>query len=466
MKSDSCPPASQGNLKVLKEVEALIYPVSPNSLTEDELAALKIMRSWEDVVFRGTDKDGNVLLLTREYYICLSSKRTTPERCPRPLLPQDCKQEEPDVPQDHQIDGEKGEDLPHISTTETYVSSDERSKEEIPTDNRPGDCIRKSEGLLASSNFQAYYLGVPQDTYQEHCIIPSVSSVVHSKYLSSDPFKQDSSNTIKKSKSHQRDVKATIGKQPFSCSQCGKYFNRHSNLVSHKRVHTGEKPYPCPECGKCFKDKLTLVRHQRTHTGEKPFSCSECGKCFKDKSVLFTHQKTHTGEKPFSCSECGKCFLKKSTLLTHQRTHTGEKPFSCSECGKWFTKKSTLLIHQRNHTGEKPFSCSECNKCFTKKSILLVHQRTHTGAKPFSCSECGKCFTEKKGLITHQRSHTGVKPFLCSDCGKCFASKSILVTHQRTHTGEKPVSCSDCGKCFACKSYLVKHQKNHIWKKS
>ncbi|KAM4012426.1 oocyte zinc finger protein XlCOF29-like [Anomaloglossus baeobatrachus] len=33
----------------------------------------------------------------------LSSKRTTPERCPRPLLPQDCKQEYPDVPQDHQV---------------------------------------------------------------------------------------------------------------------------------------------------------------------------------------------------------------------------------------------------------------------------------------------------------------------------------------------------------------------------
>ncbi|XP_075207994.1 uncharacterized protein LOC142312893 [Anomaloglossus baeobatrachus] len=62
----------------------------------------------------------------------LSSKRTTPERCPRPLLPQDCKQEDLDVPQDHQ-----GEDLPHINTTETYVRGDERSKEEIPTDNRP-----------------------------------------------------------------------------------------------------------------------------------------------------------------------------------------------------------------------------------------------------------------------------------------------------------------------------------------
>ncbi|XP_075208121.1 uncharacterized protein LOC142313020 [Anomaloglossus baeobatrachus] len=71
----------------------------------------------------------------------LSSKRTTPERCPRPLLPQDCKQEDPDVPQDHQ-----GEDLTYINTTETYVRGDERSKEEIPTDNRPVAFWRR-EGL-------------------------------------------------------------------------------------------------------------------------------------------------------------------------------------------------------------------------------------------------------------------------------------------------------------------------------
>ncbi|XP_073536761.1 gastrula zinc finger protein XlCGF66.1-like [Phyllobates terribilis] len=63
----------------------------------------------------------------------LSSKRTTPERCPHPLLPQNCKQEGPNVPQDHQ-----GEDLTHINTTETYVRVDERCKEEIPTYDYPG----------------------------------------------------------------------------------------------------------------------------------------------------------------------------------------------------------------------------------------------------------------------------------------------------------------------------------------
>ncbi|KAM4033114.1 uncharacterized protein ACNLHF_020120 [Anomaloglossus baeobatrachus] len=422
----------------------------------------------------------------------LSSKRTTPERCPRPLLPQDCEQEDPDVPQD-----QEGEDLTHINTTETYVRGDERSKEEIPTDNRPGDYIRRSEGLLASSHFKPYDLGVPQDTNEGYCIIPAISSVRLSKDLPSDPIKQvlssDSSQDIKKNKSHIRDVTTTRVKKTFLCSECGKYFSCQSSLVVHRRSHTGEKPYPCPECGKCFAEKSKLVvhlrihagekafacldcgkcfnlknyllRHHRTHTGEKPFSCSECGKYFADKSSVVAHQRTHTGEKPFSCPECGKCFADKSSAVTHQRTHTGEKPFSCSECGKCFTKISNLGKHQRTHTGEKPFSCSECGKCFADKSSVLTHQRTHTGEKPFSCPKCGKCFAKKSNLVTHQRTHTGEKPFSCTECGKDFNQMSSLRLHQRNHTGEKPYLCSDCGKCFVCKSHLINHQKNHIEKK-
>ncbi|XP_073435958.1 uncharacterized protein [Dendrobates tinctorius] len=81
----------------------------------------------------------------------LSSKRTTPERCPRPLLPQDCNQEDPSVPQDHQ-----GEDLTHINTTETYMRGDEWCKEEIPTYDYPADdCTRSSEGQLTSSIFKS-----------------------------------------------------------------------------------------------------------------------------------------------------------------------------------------------------------------------------------------------------------------------------------------------------------------------
>ncbi|XP_077111525.1 uncharacterized protein LOC143767232 [Ranitomeya variabilis] len=423
----------------------------------------------------------------------LSSERTTAERCPRPLLPQDCKQEDPNVPQDHQ-----GKYLPHINTTETYMRGDERCKEEIPTDNRTDDGTRSSEEHLIFSGFAAGDQGITSDTYEDHVIMPDIPQALLRKKLSSYPFKRVLSSTSSKENMENRKHKSTdehahTGEKPFSCSQpekcynaksrflshprsqsgkklfsclkCGKYFKRKTDLVSHHKPHTGEKPFSCSECGKSFSRKFDLVKHQRTHIGEKPFLCSECGSCFNQISNLVVHQRTHTGEKPFSCSECGKCFIKKSHLVKHQRNHSGQKPFSCSECGKCFLHKSRLVVHQRSHTGEKPFSCSECGKCFLHKSRLVVHQRSHTGEKPFSCSECGKCFIKKSHLVKHQRNHSGQKPFSCSECGKCFLHKSRLVVHQRSHTGEKPFSCSECGKCFIKKSHLVTHQRTHMGEK-
>ncbi|XP_077110561.1 uncharacterized protein LOC143766636 isoform X2 [Ranitomeya variabilis] len=397
----------------------------------------------------------------------ISSKRTTPERCPHRLLPQDCKQGDLSVPHDHQ-----GEDLTHVNATETYVRGDERCKEEIPTYDYPDNCTRRSEGQLTSSILKSDNLEIPQDTIEVNAITPDIPSSLQSKDLSSDPLKQvlssDSLPTTKEQQISKISIKkrtAPKSKKPFSPSEYGNSFPLEKSFLKHQIIHTADNRFSCSKCGKCFNQKSYLLKHLRTHTGEKPFSCSECEKCFNRKTHLASHLRTHTGEKPFSCTECGKCFNRKSHLASHQRTHTGEKPFSCSECGKCFKQKSHLVIHHITHTGDKPYSCSECEKCFNQKSDLLKHQRIHTGEKPFSCSECGKCFNQKSHLVIHHITHTGEKPFSCSECEKCFNRKSVLDYHQRIHTGEKPFSCSECGKCFNHKTDLASHQRTHTGEK-
>ncbi|XP_073536833.1 uncharacterized protein [Phyllobates terribilis] len=420
----------------------------------------------------------------------LSSKRTTPERCPRPLLPQDCKQKNPIVPQDHQ-----GEDLIYINTTKTFVNGVEWYKEEIPTDNCPGYYIRSSKEHVISSNFKADDHDITQDTYEENAIMPDIPSPLHSKDLSSDFFHHvqsfDSLQTV--TKNNRRDDKherSHKGKNPFACLKCGKFDIDISNLI-HEKSHTEAKEFSCSECGKYFIRNSNLYEHQKTNTGENPFSdyrkgftaksklvknhiintwenpysCCEFEKCFTEESHFITQEQNHTVEKLFSCSECGAYFNRQSNLIRHEKSHRGEKPFSCLICGKYFSQKSNLVEHQKNHTGEKPFSCSECGKCFKHKSDLAKHQRIHTGEKPFLCTECGKCFNQKAHLAKHQRSHTGEKPYSCLECGKCFSQKTTLVYHQKTHTGEKPFSCLECGKCFSRKSNLIDHQKTHTGEK-
>ncbi|KAF7245242.1 hypothetical protein EYD10_08658 [Varanus komodoensis] len=100
--------------------------------------------------------------------------------------------------------------------------------------------------------------------------------------------------------------------------------HRVSNTRSYNRnIDRSGFTYSCSHCGKTFQKPSQLTRHVRIHTGERPFKCSECGKAFNQKGALQTHMIKHTGEKPHACAFCPAAFSQKGNLQSHvQRVHS------------------------------------------------------------------------------------------------------------------------------------------------
>ncbi|XP_044155035.1 uncharacterized protein LOC122941678 isoform X3 [Bufo gargarizans] len=144
----------------------------------------------------------------------VKEERTTTERCPSPLLPQDGSGEHHNVPQDDQIYRDKvqnpGEDLNIIYVTETHVRGDEQGIEDIFTDNCPDDYIMSSKGLPIPKDVKANDHALVQDAYKVYVIIPDTPSALQSNSQSSDLFQRvlpfDSSQTVKQNKGHRRDL--------------------------------------------------------------------------------------------------------------------------------------------------------------------------------------------------------------------------------------------------------------------
>ncbi|XP_048868222.1 zinc finger protein 7-like isoform X3 [Brienomyrus brachyistius] len=158
----------------------------------------------------------------------------------------------------------------------------------------------------------------PQKSLERQSVEADRDTGLYTEMVETFAVCQQSLNSAKRIETNK---KFGVREKQFSCTHCGKHFNRYSHLKIHQRCHTGEKPYCCTQCGKHFSLRCNLITHQRIHTGEKPFCCTQCGMSFAQKSSLKTHQRIHTGERPFCCIQCGKSFAQSSSLKTHQKVH-------------------------------------------------------------------------------------------------------------------------------------------------
>uniref|UniRef100_A0A8K9XJ55 C2H2-type domain-containing protein n=1 Tax=Oncorhynchus mykiss TaxID=8022 RepID=A0A8K9XJ55_ONCMY len=110
------------------------------------------------------------------------------------------------------------------------------------------------------------------------------SNMATTSTFSGYSLSHSSFNMVKRMRSQWRSGGTT--ERRFSCTFCGKSFQRLCQLKEHLRSHTGEKPYTCEQCGRSFTKQCNLIRHAMVHSGEKPYECTQCGKCFTRRSKM------------------------------------------------------------------------------------------------------------------------------------------------------------------------------------
>lgn len=138
----------------------------------------------------------------------------------------------------------------------------------------------------------------------------------------------------------------------YTCSECGKEFNKKGNYQQHLGIHfiTLQK-HKCPECQLFFAWKSTLRKHIDKFHGEKTnYACEQCGKTYHS-SILVQHhiKRDHMNIRSHKCTICGKSFFRRYDLKIHERIHTNERPYICGVCGKRFRHLSHSIRHDKTH---------------------------------------------------------------------------------------------------------------------
>ena len=145
---------------------------------------------------------------------------------------------------------------------------------------------------------------------------------------------------------------------------CNKSFSEITNIRKHYKHHfPTEKKYYCPYegCGKSFTASYNLTIHYRIHIGKKPYKCQKCGKYFFDRANYkyhITSKHSAIDTKKLFCQHIN-CFHKsksiKQKLMHHDKleaTCLQEKNLLLNMVMLY--QKSTLcLLKNETNTQEK-----------------------------------------------------------------------------------------------------------------
>ncbi|KAK8745673.1 hypothetical protein OTU49_000312 [Cherax quadricarinatus] len=234
------------------------------------------------------------------------------------------------------------------------------------------------------------------------------------------------------------------GEMPYVCRICDTSFRTQSSLTRHKSLHTNIRPYECSMCSKAFKTKLVLQQHLKLHlTGL--FTCSECGKTFERHKSLAVHKASHHhASQKFPCPHCHKAYQFISLLNHHMQVHSNIRKHVCSVCSESFVWRSGLAAHMRTHSTSRP-KCDICGMHFASEKRLNTHYRRHSNPHPHRCEVCGRSFSHAYRLVSHSLTHHEHKEYACPKCDVVFTSAKKIKKHLISHRKEEPRICQLSG---------------------
>ncbi|XP_056409202.1 oocyte zinc finger protein XlCOF8.4-like [Hyla sarda] len=282
-----------------------------------------------------------------------SSKRTAPERCPRPLLPQDdqgedlnninapetdvsgdeqykeniptgkdliyinatdIKEEETDVSGDEQYkeDIPTGKELIYINTTdikeeeETDVSGHEQYNEDIPTgkdlNNINATVIKEEEEETNVSGDEQYKEDIPTGNHPDSCTRRSEENLISSDYKADDDITQDTYEEH----SIIPDTPSALHSQDLSSHPYIQVLSSHSSQKGHRRG----------------------VGHQQDHTGKKNIFMLRMWEIFYTEIESYSASKnSHRREAIFMFRMWEMFYSAAKSYWTSKNSHRGEAIF-------------------------------------------------------------------------------------------------------------------------------------------
>ncbi|XP_069502043.1 zinc finger protein OZF-like isoform X2 [Ambystoma mexicanum] len=194
--------------------------------------------------------------------------------------------------------------------------------------------------------------------------------------------------------------KVHVVESTYMCANCGISFSSNEHLTKIPHVHGAGELYSCPNCGANLFQKPLSSGDQIASLGLNPYSCTECDKSFQNDDDLTKHLASHF-ENTFWCTECEISFGSEYDLQAHCNSHLEGRLFECIKCGNSFGNSFELLLHQQIHTKkvkkskkplskckqsvnseQKQYQCTICKKCFSYQSELKIHVTFHEGKTP------------------------------------------------------------------------------------